>query len=57
MIRREVISRKQLETRGYTYSRYAVTGPAGGMALTGELFDALVTLDADRGEVGGYTLK
>lgn len=57
LIRREVISRKQLETRGYTYSRYAETGPAGGMALTGELFDALVTLYADRGEVGGYTLK
>jgi len=27
------------------------------MALTGELFDGLVTLYADRGEVGGYTLK
>ena len=58
LLRREVISRQQLETRGYyAASRYAETGPAGGIALTGELFDALVALYADRHELGGYALK
>ena len=57
LLRREIINRQQLETRGYTTSRYAETGPAGGITLTGETFDALVNLYADRHELGGYTLK
>ena len=57
LLRREIINRQQLETRGYTTSRYAETGPAGGITLTGETFDALVNLYADRHELGGYALK
>lgn len=57
LLRREIINRQQLETRGYTTSRYAETGPAGGITLTGEAFDALVNLYADRHELGGYALK
>ena len=57
LLRREIINRQQLETRGYTTSRYAETGPAGGITLTGESFDALVNLYADRHELGGYALK
>ena len=56
-LRREIRNRVQLEKLLYTQNRYAESGPAGGMVLTGELLDTLVAQSMDRRELGGYLLK
>ena len=36
---------------------FAASGPAGGMGLTGEIFDALVQMYEHTGFLGGYELR
>ena len=58
LLRRQVSAKRSLEMGVVrTYNTQAEKGPAGGMALTAEGFDALVELYASTGQVGGYTLK
>ena len=58
LLRRQVSAKQSLDMGVVrTYSTQMEKGPAGSMALTAEVFDALVELYASTGQVGGYTLK
>ena len=58
LLRRQVCAKQSMETGGmHSYSYAAEKGPAGGMLLTGEIFDALVELYAHTGFLGGYELR
>lgn len=58
LLRRQIRARQNMETSGgRVYAAMQEHGPAGGMALTGESFDALVAMYADSGMLGGYELK
>ena len=58
LLRRQVNAKQSMETnvvRSYSYA--ASDAPAGGLPLTGEIFDALVQLYAPTGTLGGYALQ
>ena len=58
LLRRQVNAKQSMETnvvRSYSYA--AADAPAGGLPLTGEIFDALVQLYAPTGTLGGYALQ
>ena len=58
LLRRQVNAKQSMETnvvRSYSYA--ASDAPAGGLPLTGEIFDALVQLYAPIGTLGGYALQ
>ena len=58
LLRRQVRAKQSLEANVVrTYSYAAEKGPAGGLPLTGETFDAFVQLYAPTGMLGGYQLK
>ena len=58
LLRRQVSAKQSLDVGVVrTYSTQQEKGPAGGMALTGEVFDALAEQYAPTGQLGGYTLK
>lgn len=58
MLRRQIRAKQNMESGGVrSYGVMLDQGPSGGMALTGESFDALVDLYADSGMLGGYDLK
>ena len=57
LLRRQVNAKQSMETnvvRSYSYA--ASDAPAGGLPLTGEIFDALVQLYAPTGTLGGPSL-
>ena len=57
LLRRQVNAKQSMETnvvRSYSYA--ASDAPAGGLPLTGEIFDALVQLYAPTGTLGGPKL-
>ena len=58
LLRRQVSAKQSLDTGVVrTYSTLQEKGPAGGMALTGEVFDALAQMYESTGQLGGYTLQ
>ena len=58
LLRRQVNAKQSMETNVVrTYSYAVEKGPAGGLPLTGEIFDALVELYAHTGFLGGYELR
>ena len=58
LLRRQVNAKRSMETNVVrTYSYAVEKGPAGGLPLTGEIFDALVRMYAPSGMLGGYRLK
>lgn len=58
LLRRQVSAKQSMETNVVRSYSYAVEhGPAGGLPLTGEIFDDLVEMYRDSGMLGGYTLK
>ena len=58
LLRRQVNARQSMETNVVRSYSYAVEkGPAGGLPLTGEIFDALVQMYTSAGMLGGYRLK
>ena len=57
LLRRQISARKSMESSLRTYGSTEKGGPAGGMALNGEIFDGLVSLYETTGWLGGYELK
>ena len=57
LLRRQVSAKQELESGRLRSYGSAEKGPAGGIALTGEIFDALVAMYAGRHELGGYVLR
>ncbi len=57
LLRRQISARKSVESSLRTYGSTEKGGPAGGMALNGEIFDGLVSLYETTGWLGGYELK
>ena len=58
LLRRQVNAKQSMETNVVrTYRYVAEKGPAGGLPLTGEIFDALAQLYLPSGDLGGYALK
>lgn len=57
LLRRQVSAKQSLAAGMVRTYGPAEKGPAGGMTLMPEVFDALVELYASTGQVGGYTLK
>lgn len=58
LLRRQVSAKQSMETNVVRSYSYAVEhGPAGGLPLTGEIFDALAELYRESGMLGGYELK
>ena len=58
LLRRQINAKQSMETNTVrTYSYAVEKGPAGGLPLTGEIFDSLVELYAPTGMLGGYDLK
>ena len=58
LLRRQVNAKQSMETNVVRSYSYAVEkGPAGGLPLTGEIFDELAELYAPTGFLGGYELR
>ena len=57
LLRRQVSARQSLDKAAVRVYGGAEQGPAGGMILTGENFDALVQMYAHTGFLGGYELR
>lgn len=58
LLRRQVNAKQSMETNVVRSYSYAVEhGPAGGLPLTGEIFDDLAEMYRASGMLGGYTLK
>ena len=58
LLRRQVNAKQSMETNVVRSYSYAVEkGPAGGLPLTGEIFDELAELYAPTGLLGGYELR
>ena len=57
LLRRQVSARQSLDKAAVRVYGEAEQGPAGGMILTGENFDALVQMYAHTGFLGGYELR
>ena len=58
LLRRQVNAKQSMETNVVrTYRYVAEKGPAGGLPLTGEIFDALAQMYLPGGELSGYMLK
>ena len=57
LVRRQVSAKQSLDSMAVRVYGGAERGPAGGIALTGENFDALVQLYEHTGVLGGYELR
>ena len=57
LLRRQVNAKQGLDKAAVRVYGGAEQGPAGGMGLTGEVFDALVQLYERTGALGGYALR
>ena len=58
LLRRQVNAKQSMETNVVrTYSYAVEKGPAGGLPLTGEIFDALAEMYVHTGFLGGYELR
>ena len=57
LLRRQVSARQSLDKAAVRVYGGAEQGPAGGMILTGEIFDDLVQLYEHTGFLGGYELR
>ncbi len=57
LVRRQVSAKQSLDSMAVRVYGGAERGPAGGIALTGENFDALVQLYEHTGDLGGYDLR
>ena len=57
LLRRQVSAKQSLDREAVRVYGGAERGPAGGMGLTGEIFDALVQMYEHTGFLGGYELR
>jgi len=57
LLRRQVNAKQSLDREAVRVYGGAERGPAGGMGLTGEIFDALVQMYEHTGFLGGYELR
>ena len=57
LLRRQISAKQSAESGLRSYGSTEKGGPAGGVPLNGEIFDALVGLYAPTGELGGYDLR
>ena len=57
LLRRQVSAKQNLDREAVRVYGGAERGPAGGMGLTGEIFDALVQMYEHTGFLGGYELR
>ena len=57
LLRRQVSAKQSLDREAVRVYGGAERGPAGGMGLTGEIFDALVQMYEYTGFLGGYELR
>ena len=57
LVRRQVSAKQSFDSAAVRVYGGAERGPAGGMALTGENFDALVQMYEHTGVLGGYQLR
>ncbi len=57
LLRRQLSAKQSVEKSLRSYGSAEKGGPAGGIPLNGEIFDALVGMYAASGELGGYELR